>query len=105
MLYTLVLYVLLGVGLAASAGFLALHRPRRFFRTVEINASWWVIIIGLLYARSLVLLGVRGGRPGAWWDMAIAIGFLAAIDALLLVRFFSYLRYLRAHPEDPPTAS
>ncbi|MDX3067674.1 peptidoglycan-binding protein [Streptomyces sp. ND04-05B] len=58
--YTLTQYVLLGVGLAASVGFLVLHRPRRFFRMVEINASWWVIIIGLIYARSLLLLGVRG---------------------------------------------
>ncbi|MFJ4749042.1 hypothetical protein [Streptomyces albogriseolus] len=40
MLHTLTLYTLLGVGLAASIGFLALHRPRRFFRTVEISASW-----------------------------------------------------------------
>ncbi|WP_328981786.1 hypothetical protein OG258_20030 [Streptomyces mirabilis] len=100
MLYTVTLYVLLALGLAASVGFLALHRPRRFFRMVEINASWWVIIIGLLYARSLMLLGIRGARPGeTWWDMAIGIGFLAAIDALLLIRFFSYLWYLRDHPE------
>lgn len=104
-MYSLILYVLLGVGLAASVGFLVLHRPRRFFRMVEINASWWVIIIGLLYARSLVLLGIRGAHPGTLWDAAIGIGFLAAIDALLLVRFFSYLRYLREHPEGPPTAS
>ncbi|MFJ4696346.1 hypothetical protein [Streptomyces sp. NPDC088766] len=104
-MYSLILYVLLGVGLAASVGFLALYRPRRFFRMVEINASWWGIIIGLLYARSLVLLAIRGARPGdTWWDMVIGIGFLAAIDAFLLVRFFSYLRYLREHPEGPPTA-
>ncbi|MEV5370533.1 hypothetical protein AB0N12_14450 [Streptomyces albogriseolus] len=57
MLYTLALYALLGVGLAASIGFLVLHRPRRFFRTVEINASWWVIIVALWYARSLSLVG------------------------------------------------
>ncbi|MFF3558984.1 hypothetical protein ACFYXS_02930 [Streptomyces sp. NPDC002574] len=105
-MYILTLYVLLGVGLAASLGFLALHRPRRFFRTVEINASWWVIIVGLWYARSLILLGIRGTRPiDAWWDAALSIGLLAAIDGLLLVRFFSYLRYLRRHPEKPPTAS
>ncbi|MEU1457620.1 hypothetical protein [Streptomyces avermitilis] len=100
MLYTLILYVLLGIGLAASVGFLVLHRPRRFFRVTEINASWWVIIVGLLYARSLLLLGIRGARPGeTWWDSAISIGFLTAIDVLLLVRFFSYLWYLREHPE------
>ncbi|MFE0451584.1 hypothetical protein ACFW2D_09885 [Streptomyces sp. NPDC058914] len=105
MLYTLVLYALLVVGLGASIGFLTLHRPRRFFRTVEINASWWVIIVGLWYARSLVLLGIRGASPGPWWDVALSLGLLAAIDGLLLVRFFSYLRYLRDHPEDPSTAS
>ncbi|MFG2380547.1 hypothetical protein [Streptomyces avermitilis] len=99
MLYTLTLYVLLGIGLAASVGFLVLHRPRRFFRVTEINASWWVIIIGLLYARSLVLLAIRGAHPETSLDTVIGIGFLAAIDALLLVRFFSYLWYLREHPE------
>ncbi|WP_424570773.1 hypothetical protein [Streptomyces sp. CH-036] len=105
MLYTITLYALLVTGLAASIGFLAMHRPRRFFRKVEINASWWVIIVGLWYARSLVLLGIRGARPEhAWWDILLSLGLLAAIDALLLVRFFSYLRYLREHPKDAPTA-
>ncbi|MFD9618512.1 hypothetical protein ACFWB2_14750 [Streptomyces virginiae] len=106
MLFDIALYVLLGTGLAASVGFLILHRPRRFFRTVEINASWWVIIIGLLYARSVVLLGIRGARPPeTWWDTAIGLGFLGAIDALLLVRFFSYVAYRRRHPEAKHPAS
>jgi hypothetical protein len=105
-LYTLTLYALLGVGLAASIGFLVLHRPRRFFRTVEINASWWVIIVALWYARSLILVGIRGASPsGPWWDVALSLGLLAAIDGLLLVRFFSYLRYRRNHPEAPPTTA
>ncbi|WP_406468059.1 hypothetical protein OH738_10855 [Streptomyces hirsutus] len=103
-MYTLILYVLLSVGLAASVGFLVLHRPRRFFRTVEINASWWVIIVGLWYARSLILLGIRGASPGPWWDVVLSLGLLAAIDGLLLVRFFSYVRYLRKHREDRLTA-
>ncbi|WP_432043778.1 hypothetical protein [Streptomyces cadmiisoli] len=73
---------------------------------MEINASWWVIIVALWYARSFVLLGIRGARPiEVWWDAALSIGLLAAIDALLLVRFFSYVRYLRRHPKDPPTAA
>ncbi|KAA0941831.1 hypothetical protein [Streptomyces apricus] len=106
MLYALTLYVLLIVGLLASVGFLVLHRPRRFFRAVEINASWWVIIVGLWYARSLALLGIRGVRPEhAWWDIALSLGLLAAIDGLLVVRFFSYVGYLRDHPKDPPTAA
>ncbi|MFE7029435.1 hypothetical protein ACFU9Y_03930 [Streptomyces sp. NPDC057621] len=106
MIYTFILYALLGLGLAASVGFLALHRPRRFFRVTEINASWWVIIVGLWYARSLILLGIRGARLGEpWWDTALSLGLLAAIDALLLVRFFSYLRYLREHPKSPHTAA
>ncbi|MFF9210495.1 MULTISPECIES: hypothetical protein [unclassified Streptomyces] len=107
MLYALALYVLLGVGLAASVGFLALHRPRHPFRITEVNSSGWVVIIGLIYARSLVLLGIRGhsGSTGPWWDTALSLGLLAATTALLLVRFLSYLRYLRDHPEDPPTAT
>ncbi|MGW3291487.1 hypothetical protein ACWDR3_43350 [Streptomyces sp. NPDC001002] len=103
-MYTLALYVLLGVGLAASVGFLALHRPRHPFRITEVNASGWVIIIGLIYARSLLLLGIRGGSSsaGPWWDVVLSLGLLAATTGLLLVRFFSYLRYLR---EAPHTAS
>ncbi|WP_189912913.1 hypothetical protein [Streptomyces albogriseolus] len=42
---------------------------------------------------------------GPWWDVALSLGLLAAINGLLLVRFFSYLRYRRDHPEDPPTAT
>ncbi|QFQ95561.1 hypothetical protein F9278_04450 [Streptomyces phaeolivaceus] len=109
--YTLTLYVLLGVGLAASVGFLVLHRPRRFFRMVEISASWWVIIIGLIYARSLLLLGIRGAAsPGPWRDIALSLGLLAAIDGLLLVRLFSYLRCScgtthKAHPRTPESPS
>ncbi|ROP53263.1 hypothetical protein [Streptomyces sp. PanSC9] len=106
MLYALALYVLLGVGLAASVGFLVLHHPRHPFRITEVNSSGWVIIIGLIYARSLVLLGIRGGgSTGPWWDSVLSLGLLTATTALLLVRFLSYLRYLRNHPEDPPTAS
>jgi RsiW-degrading membrane proteinase PrsW (M82 family) len=105
-LYTLTLYILLGVGLAASIGFLALHRPRRRFRITEVNSSGWVIIIGLIYARSLLLLGVRGASPPEpWWDVVLSLGLLAGTTALLLVRFFSYRRYLRDRPEPPPTAS
>ncbi|CAL9457803.1 hypothetical protein SUDANB15_02555 [Streptomyces sp. enrichment culture] len=103
--YILALYVLLSVGLAASVGFLALHRPRHPFRITEVNASGWVIILGLWYARSLTLVGIRGASPGPWWDVALSLGLLTAIDGLLLVRFFSYLQYRRTHPEDPPTAS
>jgi hypothetical protein len=106
MLYNLALYVLLGVGLAASAGFIALHRPRHPFRLTEVNSSGWVLIIGLIYARSLVLLAIRGdSSPGPWWDTVLSIGLLTATTALLLVRFLSYVRYLRDHPEDPPTAA
>ncbi|MFC4609711.1 hypothetical protein ACFO9E_18100 [Streptomyces maoxianensis] len=97
------LYFLLIVGLAASVGFLVLHRPRRMFRAVEINSTWWVIILGLLYARSLVLLVIRGYQPsGGWVDALFVFGMLAAIDALLILRFVTYLAYLRKHPEKNP---
>lgn len=105
-MYAIALYVLLGVGLVASVGLIALHRPRHPFRITEVNSSGWVIIIGLIYARSLLLLGIRSASAaGPWWDIALSLGLLTATTALLLVRFLSYLRYLRAHPEDPPTAS
>ncbi|WP_448319218.1 hypothetical protein [Streptomyces sp. CO7] len=101
MLYELVLFTLLFTGLACAGTFLVLHRPRRFFRVVEINSSWWVLLVALVYLRSLILLVVHGADPGgrAWWDLAVSVGFLAAVDALLLVRLVSYARYLRANPQ------
>ncbi|MFJ8508645.1 hypothetical protein [Streptomyces avermitilis] len=106
--YTLTLYVLLAGGLVPALGFVALHRPNHRFRLTEINASGLVYALGFAYAanltRSMVLLGVRGAHPGPWWDVLLSLGSLAIIDAVLLVRLFTYVAYLRAHPEDPPTA-
>ncbi|WP_405459681.1 hypothetical protein OG786_20885 [Streptomyces sp. NBC_00101] len=101
MLYTATLYVLLVTALAASVSFFALHRPRRFFRAVEINASWWVLVVALWSVRSLVLISIRGASAGPWWDVLISLGLLGAIDALLLVRLVTYIGYLRNHPERP----
>lgn len=53
----------------------------------------------------MVLLGVRGAHPGPWWDVLLSLGSMAIIDAVLLVRFFSYVAYLRRTPKDPPTAA
>jgi hypothetical protein len=47
-----------------------------------------------------VLLGVRGAHPGPWWDVLLSLGSLVLIDAVLLIRFFSYLAYLRSKQPD-----
>ncbi|MGW3305870.1 hypothetical protein ACWDG9_04695 [Streptomyces sp. NPDC001073] len=108
MLYTLGLYILLAGGLVPALGFAILHRPNHPFRLTEINASGLVYALAFAYTanltRSMVLLGVRGAHPGPWWDVLLSLGSLAVIDAVLLVRLFTYLRYLREHPKDPPTA-
>ncbi|MFI5974818.1 hypothetical protein [Streptomyces sp. NPDC051452] len=105
-MYVIALYVLLVAGLLFALGFLSVHRPRYFFRLTEVNASYWVIVVALWYVRSLALLAIRGAHPaGVWWDALFALGLLAAIDVLLIVRFFSYIAFLRNHPKGPPTAS
>ncbi|GAA5078511.1 hypothetical protein [Streptomyces similanensis] len=105
-MYALTLYVLLVTGLLFALGFLSLHRPRYFFRLTEVNASYWVIVVALWYVRSLTLLVIRGAHPtDLWWDILLSLGLLAAIDVLLIVRFCSYLAFLRNHPKGPPTAS
>jgi hypothetical protein len=102
MFYAIYLYVGLIVGLVFAIGFLSVHRPRYFYRLTEVNASYWVIVIALLYIRSLVLLFLRGVRPPeAWVDVVISLGLLTAIDALLVIRFFSYLSYLKKTPKGP----
>ncbi|MFE9865856.1 hypothetical protein ACFYPZ_24480 [Streptomyces sp. NPDC005506] len=109
MLYTATLYALLLAGLVPALGFAILHRPNHRFRLTEINASGLVYALAFAYTasltRAIVLLGVRGAHPGPWWDVLLSLGSLAPIDGLLLVRFFTYLRYLREHPKDPPTAA
>lgn len=95
-MYTTVLYIGIILGLICAAGFLVLHRPRHFYRLTEVNASYWVIAVALLYARSLVLLILRGSRPpDNLIDAVISLGLLAAIDALLAIRFVTYLKYVR----------
>lgn len=87
-----VLLSLLIVGALAGAGFLASHRPRRWRRLAAIDASGWVLLVTLWYARSIVLVIIRWRdlpAPGPW-DATFALATLAAFDVLLIVRLLSF---------------
>jgi len=95
------LWTLLSLGLATSLGFLLLHRPRAWLRPEAWNSSGWVIISALWFLRSVVLILMRGGMPrpyDGWPDAAVSLGFLLAVDVLLLVRFLSWWHWSRAGP-------
>ncbi|MGW3635892.1 hypothetical protein ACWD7F_38290, partial [Streptomyces sp. NPDC005122] len=77
------------------------HRPRHWLRPEAFNASGWVIISALWYARGIILLVIRGGpRPYASWvDAGVSLGMLLLVDALLALRLLSWWRYTRKRPD------
>jgi hypothetical protein len=95
----IVWWVIILTGLIASGLFLVLHRPRNWFRPASLNATGWVIIIFLLYARSVVGLVTKGDTllSQTWtqnaWGMIIGI----AIDVLLVFRVYTFLRFQKTH--------
>jgi hypothetical protein len=85
-------------GLVPAVLFLVLHRPARPFRMQAVNASGWVWIIAFLYARSVLVLVLRGHAPATEGavDTLVVYGAGVGIDVLLWYRLVSFLRYRRA---------
>lgn len=82
-------------GMLASGAFLCLHRPTRWFSQTSLNSSGWVILIFLLYVRSGISLALQHDAllwrgPG---NALNALGFIVAIDLLLIFRVISFLQY------------
>lgn len=97
-IYTALIWVVLLTGLLAAGMYLRVHRPRQLLRAATINADGWVIIIFLLYLRSVVLLALRGHATyQSLPDALVALGFAAGIDALLVYRVVSFRRFQAAY--------
>lgn len=95
-IYPLLLWITLLPGLVASGVFLYLHRPKRWFDPAAINATGWVIVIGLLYLRSCISLVISSRNAIPWRGVPNAlnsIGFGLAVDFLLIYRIVSFLQY------------
>jgi hypothetical protein len=93
-----IFWITLLVGLFASGAFLVMHRPKNWFRADAINVSGWVILIFLLYLRSIVTVALYdGGVPQfdsaeqAWFSIITGI----VLDALLIYRFKTFMDYRR----------
>lgn len=82
-------------GIVASIVFLCVHRPTRWLDPAALNSSGWVIVIFLLYVRSGIALALQHDSliwrgPG---NALNALGFMLAIDLLLVFRVVSFLQY------------
>lgn len=82
-------------GMVASVVFLSYHRPTRWLDPKALNSSGWVIVIFLLYVRSGIGLALQHNAllwrgPG---NALNSLGFILAIDLLLIFRVISFLQY------------
>lgn len=106
---SILLYVMYGVGLGLSGAFLLLHRPRHWMRLEAINSAGWVVLVTILYARSVALLIIRGGPSPyhGWADTTVSLGVGFLVDALLVLRLLSWFRFTNQHrrDDDPPRQS
>jgi hypothetical protein len=92
------------LGLGLSGAFLLLHSPRHWMRLEAINSSGWVVLVALLYARSITLLLIRGG-PAPYQgaaDTAVSLGVGFLVDALLVLRLLSWFRFTARRDKDLP---
>lgn len=89
------LWVGLTPGMLASATFLTCHRPTRWLDPKALNSSGWVIVIFLLYVRSAISLALQ--QDALLWrgpgNALNALGFILAIDLLVIFRVVSFLQY------------
>lgn len=96
--YTFMTYLVLLPGLIGSGAYIALHRPRRLWRTETLNADGWVAIVFLLYLLTIVLLIMRGHAASVGLaDEIVSIAGRAVVDVLVVARVVSFLRFRRAY--------
>lgn len=93
--YVTLLWIGLIPGLVASGSFLFMHRPSHWLRSTTLNAMGWVLVIFLLYLRSGIAILLQ--RHQIIWQGAgnalNGLGFLLAIDGLVIYRVISFLQY------------
>lgn len=95
---TAAVIALYALGLAAALGFIVLFRPREWARAEAVNAAGWILIVPVVFARSLVLIALHGWHVQpyqGWGDTAVSLGTLAFVDALLVLRFVTFARFRR----------
>jgi hypothetical protein len=99
--YQVTILLLLIAGLVPAVVFVSQHRPRQWRRLAAWDASGWVILVALWYFRSIVLVWTRwpGTPPRGWADALFAIGMLALLDVLLIVRVVSYRSFAQRDAE------
>lgn len=86
-------------GLIASISFLVIHRPSRWLDPAALNSSGWVIVVALWFVRSVVALSIQHNSlmwrgPG---NALNSLGFLLAIDLLVIFRVLSFLQFRIAY--------
>jgi hypothetical protein len=96
-LYAALLWTVLAAGLVAAVAYLAIHRPRQWWRAATLNADGWVIIAALWYARSMIVLAMRGAAYRTPVDAAVALGMLLLIDVMVIYRVVSFVRFRRTY--------
>lgn len=95
----LALYVL---GLAGAVAFVVLQRPRSWTRVEFLNGVGWVAVAGAGFLRGAVLLVLSGHAPHRTMTQdALSVGLLVLVDALVLLRLVSFLRWTRGRHRRP----
>lgn len=89
-------------GLIPAVVFLLLHgRPTRLLRAEAINATGWIVIVVLQYTRALSLLSLKMVHHqsvgyGSASQATLSIGLGLMVDALVIVRLVSFVRWRAA---------
>ena len=97
---TFLVFAVVLVGLIASGAFLVMFRPSRYFSSLTVNSMGWIAIVFLLYLRNFLLLVFSGAAAyQGSVDLYSLIGVLSgmAVDALIVTRLASYLRFRKSY--------
>jgi hypothetical protein len=94
--YFCIVAPLVALGLAAGLGFLLTHRPRQWRSIASLDATGWVLIATLLFARSAIQLGIT--FPGGHHSFASAIAGIVSclvVDVLLVLRLVAFRNFVK----------
>lgn len=94
------LFILMAlVGTILSGAFLVIHRPSSWKSLISLDASGWIILLFLLYIRtiSLTVISLMEGNYAlpSFWRSIVSFAFGIGFDALLIIRMANWLRFRR----------